>query len=128
MDITETMEWHFIYFKSHSSFFLEFLTWRILKSLIFNSSLPRRFSLTQVRAKVGKYFHQQIVDNLCHHVFQLQSNTNNEEVLVLIWIKHVRIFPNKKIVYLITHNSTYFLCQTKQWTRWEGKFFSLPYN
>ena len=31
------------------------------------------------------------VDNLDHHVFQLLSNTNSKRVVVLTWVKHVRI-------------------------------------
>ena len=119
------MEEHFIYLKYHSSFFFEFLIWRIVKSSVFNSSLPRHFSLIQVRAKVGKssadndlsIFRriEASVDQLCHYVFQLYSNTNNEGVLVLTWIKHMGIFKNKKVVQLFTHNFTSFLYQTNQW-------------
>ena len=50
------------YFKSHSSSFFEFLIWGTVKSQVSNLSLPRRFSLIQVRAKAGKLVHQQIVN------------------------------------------------------------------
>ena len=119
------MEENFIYFKYHSSFFFEFLIWRIVKSSVFNSSLPRRFSLIQVRAKVGKSSadndlsifrrNEASVDQLCHYVSQLYSNTNNEGVLVLTWIKHIGIFKNKKVVHLFSYNFTSFLYQTNQW-------------
>ena len=55
------------------------------------------------------------VDHLCHYVFQLQSNTNNEGVFLLTWIKHMWIFKNKEVVHLFTHNCTSFLYQTNQW-------------
>ena len=55
-EVIETIEQHFIYFKFHSTFF-EFLTWRIVKSYVSNLSLPRRFSMIQVRGKVGKLVH-----------------------------------------------------------------------
>ena len=58
------------------------------------------------------------------HVFQLHSNANNNEgVLVLSWIKRVRIFQNKKVVHLFTHSSATFLYQTNQWHIRDGKFF-----
>ena len=44
------------------------------------------------------------------------SNANNEGVLVLSWIKRVRIFQNKKVVHLFIPNSANFLYQTNQWT------------
>ena len=51
------------------------------------------------------------VDNLCHHMFQLQSNINSEGVLVLTWIKHVRIFKNKRrlYIYLLTILQIFFI-------------------
>ena len=46
------------------------------------------------------------------HVFQLHSNANNNEgVLVLSWIKRVRIFQNKRVVQLFNPSSATFLYQ-----------------
>ena len=56
------MKKHCIYFESHSSFFFESLTWRIVKSSISNLSLPRRFNLIQVCTKIGKLVQKQIVN------------------------------------------------------------------
>ena len=108
------MKQYFIYFKFYSDFFFEVLT--------FNLSLPRPFNLIQVRVKIGKLVHQQIVNQTLlpekKHQLMLGTcvstalNANREGVLVLSWIKRMRIFQNKKVVHLFP-----------QWYIRDGKIF-----
>ena len=50
------------------------------------------------------------VDHLCYYLFQLQSNANNEGVLLLTWIKHMRIFKIRRLyIYLLTILQVFFI-------------------